>query len=155
MLERAQSKPQMNQTLQKRLTCPERVVEELHPINDIITIRIDADVRIPDVDKIPVMRTHAADFSQETVSLLFQRLCGNVNMFKLPSGMTKSEIEEKILDYKRMLSAPDGAYSQEALASYQETLALLEAQYPAAPETLTPVPCNGQLTETTAFLLAS
>ena len=44
MLERAQSKPQMNQTLQKRLACPERVVEELSPINDIITIRIDADV---------------------------------------------------------------------------------------------------------------
>lgn len=154
MIERAQqtstttqNDPPPSVPLKERLACPERVVEELSLLDDLVTIRVDADVRIPDVDKIPVVRTHAANFTQETVTMLFNRLCGGQEMLESLRVKTKSQIEEEIISWRRSLNDPAFADSPEVLENYREIIADLEALYPTAPETITPMPCTGQLEE--------
>lgn len=159
MLERAQqSSPrtldesQVSQPsipLKERLTCPECVIAELSSINDIITIRVDADVSVPGVETIPVMRIHAVDFSQDMVTMMFNRLCGDQVLMKLPLVATKSQIEEEILNYKSQLNDPEVADSPDELARYKDFIAELEARYKTASDTYTPEPCTGQLEEDT------
>lgn len=145
MLEQAQQMPQPGISLQERLACPERYVDELELSNEIVTVHIDAKVSVPNVDKISVMRIHATDFSQEITSLMFDRLCDGLNMLEVQQTLTKGQIEETILDLKHSIEDPEYADSEFLLDWYAQEITRLEKLYPSAPETLTPIPCDGTL----------
>lgn len=133
--------------LAERLGIPEVYGAELETRNEKLIIRIDGEIQAPAVSQIPIVRTQAADFSQEIVSLIFDRLCAGRNMTEVPQQPTKGEIEKEIINYRRGLGDPEYADSPDVLRFYEEEIARLEKLHPTAPETNEAIPCTGMLHE--------
>lgn len=61
----------------------------------------DAEIVLPDAEKLPTVRVIPADFSQETVDRLYDYLVGDTVMYEMSSLRTKTDIEAELIDWKR------------------------------------------------------
>lgn len=103
-----------------------------------LTITVDAPVTVPKSEKIPTAKVSAAGFTQEQVTGFFNYLFPDekpVTGDKEPDVMTKDEILELILTYKRCLAegtVDQTPYTEDELKKEIENL---ERQVASAPET--------------------
>lgn len=131
-----------DETLSERYTIPETFSEVWSLYEDACIIIIDANISVPPVQKIPVVRVAAADFSQEIVSSLFQNLCSSYTMYEDNGVLTKAQIESLIITYQMLMEkSEDAGISQRYEAKIDE----LTKSYENAPVTAEPLQSNGFL----------
>ncbi|MEG0767941.1 MAG: DUF6034 family protein, partial [Clostridia bacterium] len=131
--------------LRERLGAPERYAREFSDHDGALYVNVDARVDLPDANNMPIFRVACADFEQSTVTALFQRLCGELEMQETSQELTKAEIEKRILLEKQMLEEMGDELSQYAQETSLAVIAELEAQYPSAPESREVWPCIGEM----------
>lgn len=129
--------------VRERVRAPASVQRTITDESGLITVRIDADVAVPDASVAPVYKVFAADFSQETVSLLFERLCSGRGMTQTADGMTKRQLEAEIATWEEAIKHISG----ENLQNAKQRMAYLKTLVPSAPVEQTRTPSTGQLRE--------
>ncbi len=114
----------------EELDAPRRYSERFSSEDGALTVQIDADVAVPAVKAIPILEVVPADFSQDTVSLLFERLCGTLGMGQdallTDSDVTNRETGEVIAHRLRVdVSGEAGHFSA---ANNSDLGALIETE---------------------------
>lgn len=69
-----------------------------------VEISFDAKVIVPDVDKIPVIQIDPQPIKKELMQLMVDEFMGGEAGYYPESYLTKSDIEEKLIDYKARLN---------------------------------------------------
>ncbi len=102
-------------------------------------MNVDADVVIPETDKIATAKVKKQTFSQETADKLMQLLLEGQTLYDYYAYTkeTKGDVMEKLM---KLYAMRDGAIPVEVDGGLEETIALYEKEYEEAPEerTLTP-----------------
>lgn len=100
-----------------------------------LQIYVDANIRTPDTDKLPIRKASIGVFSQEIVTGIFNYLFyGEETFDRSGIRLTKADYERMILDYQQILA--NGSYIENNQTE-KEILALIEAaekSYKTAPE---------------------
>lgn len=132
-----------------------RYATDLTDAKGRVTIHVDADVVIPDVDGVSVQRVERGKFTQEQVDVLIDQLVKGDLFSGDGYKLTKAEIQEQILAIQAEIarSGDDGGTDdtnpKSAGAKREYMLADLQAQLETAPDVSEKIPCDGQLTPMT------
>ncbi len=113
-----------------------------------LKISVDAQVDKPEADKMPFARVAPMTLTQDMVTGMFNYLFPDEKPIVPREQFTKSEIEEQILHYKKMISNGfDGEpLDDEQKADFEQGISDLEKEYETAPEEEPePVICDGTL----------
>ena len=149
MIEKAQETESVLETpgisLREQTDAPETLTLENTEGN--FTLSVDAAVTVPDADKMPIIRVKAGEFLQEQVSAMWDALVGDTVMVEPQTQMTKSEIEEQLVIYRRSLARLDQNEPgyEESLGMLEGTITYLESIYEAAPEVIEEKPADSTL----------
>ena len=130
--------------LYDKLGAPKHYSVELHPTSDVVKITVDADVYLPDTDRMPTLHVTPGDFTQDEVTRLFRALCGDTVMYKVREQMTCSEIAARIADVQDELKT---ATDKDRINKLESNLAYWNEAYGNAPETIEDQVCEGILEE--------
>ena len=117
---------------------------DLEPTSDVVKIVVDADVYLPDTDKLPTLRVAPRDFTQDEVTRLFNALCGDTVMYKARQEMTRAEVEERIADVETEMQT---ATDQDRIKKLESNLVYWKEAYEKAPETVPIEISDGTLEE--------
>lgn len=122
--------------------------EDTFSVNDeLVEVTIDSDIIFPDVSAFPVIEVEPDEFTIEHFNIfegLYMPNCEYYDFFN-PLPLTKSEIEELILQRKKSINDPNSDFNNAGLneEEYQEALERdlafikeLEKEYQTAPETV-------------------
>ena len=143
---RAEETPN-NSPLYARLGAPAVFAPEIETNSDSVTIKVDAKVVLPDTDKLPIVKVKPAQFSQETVSNLFELLCGDTVMYDTsPSGFTRNEIIANMEVYKSWIEN-DFVGLADLKEEGKGMLALVEKELVQMPENIEELVSTGELRE--------
>ena len=150
MLEKAQkdsSTTNDGSSLSEQYHIPEHYQFEAAGADGNLNIIVDAQVIVPDVSALPIYRVKAAEFSQETVSVFFQALCGDAEMYVESGQRTKEQIQQDILELKGQIATleADPQHSDEQLEMAKSGLAQLEQELKTASDTLEEERTDGTL----------
>lgn len=114
-----------------------RWVESL-VISDNITIEINAKVVAPQTKRLPVIQVKPVPFrNEEDFAGMIEAVLPGAELYKYSEIKTKSQIEKNILEFKSRLHDAEQdkqPYVIENIDYYKEQIALLEEQYPTAPD---------------------
>lgn len=108
-----------------------------------LKLQANAKVIVPEANQIPILRVKASDFSQEQVKAYFDYLCKGLVMNKSKTEITKSEIEERILQFQKEIA--DSTSNKQQKESLEKEVKRLQEQYEVAPESIPDVPADGML----------
>jgi len=113
---------------------------------DNFMISANAPIHVPDADRIPIVRVKAGEFSQEQVTAYWDALVGDTVMYEPQTQMTKSEIEEFLINYRKAIAERehDPDYEQ-IIEQTKATIAYLESLHPKAPEVIERKPADSTL----------
>ncbi|MBR2604188.1 MAG: hypothetical protein IKE11_00680 [Clostridia bacterium] len=117
---------------------------DLEPTSDVVKIVVDADVYLPDTDKLPTLRVAPRDFTQDEVTRLFNALCGDTVMYKARQEMTRAEVEERIADVETEMQT---ATDPDRIKKLESNLAYWQNELKTAPETVPVEISDGTLEE--------
>ena len=117
---------------------------ELTPASDVVKITVDADVYLPDTDKLPTLHVAPRDFTQEEVTKLFRALCGDTVMYKARQQMTQAEVQERIADVEAEMQT---ATDKDRIKKLESNLAYWKEELKTAPEAVPTEICDGTLEE--------
>ena len=117
---------------------------DLEPTSDVVKIVVDADVYLPDTDKLPTLRVAPRDFTQDEVTRLFNALCGDTVMYKARQEMTRAEVEERITDVETEMQT---ATDPDRIKKLESNLDYWQKEYKTAPEAVDTQVCDGTLEE--------
>lgn len=131
-----------NRTLREKTQAPESLKYELE--KNKMKIVVDAEVDIPESNKISIIRVQAGDFLQEQITFLWNELINNTPMFYTSNEMTKSEIEAAIIFARGKVKQ---AESEEDEVYYQKQIEYFNSIYDSVPEQLGQTVATGQLQE--------
>ncbi len=106
-----------------------------------LTVYVDVRPEVPEADALPVARVVPADFSQGTVTALYDYLIGDTPMFEQPSVPDKIMLEKEMLMWRQALAGPDSQHHD----FYEKVLKDLEKQYKTAPDRHAPIPADATL----------
>lgn len=121
-----------------------RYTVELTPASDVVKIDVDADVYLPDTDKLPTLHVSPRDFTQEEVTKLFRALCGDTVMYKAQEQMTRAEVQERIADVEAEMQT---ATDPDRIKKLESNLAYWQKELKTAPEAVPTEICDGTLEE--------
>ena len=150
MIEKAQAtvSPEIEkQSLVTRYAIKEHIDKEMTEADGKLVIHIDADVRVPDTDTVPIVRVKPGRFSQETVASLFSLLCGDTPMYEVRDVYTKAEIDEAIVRCRELQRENPGTGRD-----YESEIARYVEQYDSAPEKIEEVLTDGTLKENVIYI---
>ncbi len=129
--------------IRERLGVPERLTYSYHKGN--LTIEADAKIVVPD-GELPIVRAFPTDFSQQTVTDLWNALIGDMPMTAIVYQRAKPEIEQTI---EKLLAAIDGGkYTEYGFASEEEAKSAMKAlqkMYLEAPDVISGDPADSTL----------
>ena len=149
MIEKAQATDSAAETpgisLREQTDAPKTL--SLESTEGNFTLSVDANVAVPEAEKMPTMRIEAGEFSQEQVSALWDALVGDTVLYEPQTQMSKSEIEEQLVIYRKAVSRLDENEPgyEESISSLNDTIAYLESIYEAAPEVIEEKPADSTL----------
>ncbi|HRX58912.1 MAG TPA: DUF6034 family protein [Eubacteriales bacterium] len=144
MVETANQSPETaGETLRGRVDAPETFTYEA--ADGLVTLSANADVSVPDVARVPVVRVGGADFSQEQIDALLSLLWQGDAMWDNEQPLTKAEVMQQIASIETNLET-NPEYQDER--TYFETVRLpeLRAMLKTAPEETGRVSSDGKLT---------
>lgn len=124
---------QAQTALRETLGAPERYNARFDYSKNLIMVA-DAEVVLPEAPIIPTVRVKPADFSQDMVNKMYEYLVGDTVMYEVKPLRTKSQIEEDILEWQRILS-DDNAEAQ-SKAQAEERIGWLQEAHRTAPDTV-------------------
>ena len=146
MIEKAQATPEAAETpgisLREQTDAPETLKDNSTQNN--VTVAINAKVDVPDSNEISIIRVKESDFSQETVTSLWNELIGDTPMLYTSNEMTKSEIEAAIVFSRGRLEQTE---DEESAEIYQKKINYLNSIYDSAPEEHEQMAVDDQLQE--------
>jgi hypothetical protein len=120
-------------SLKERVKAPEKLVLTTQKGN--FTLTADAAVSVPDAAKMPIIRVKAGEFTQQQVTAYWSALVGDTVLYENQTELTKSEIQDTIVAYKKSLSRDkDEPGYAEVRKETEADIAYLESIYPSAPE---------------------
>ena len=134
-----------NLSLRDRYGIPERFEISLEGVTGNMSVTAETEIDVPEGNVLPMYRVMLTNFSQETVSKLFDALCGDYEMMETPQEMTKKEIAEEIISLKKMINDPEYQEQPDVIEEYRERMKNLEQEYAKAPDTSEMVPCDGAI----------
>lgn len=129
-----------NSTKISSIEVPERLKADFTGSDGKTTIKSDATIQLPNTNILPVTRVVAADFTQEVIDSFHNLFLANTEMYDVQTQMTKSEIEESIVYWRRVINT----YPELEEQIIPDINALEEA-YPNAPEYIEKNPSDFQL----------
>ena len=134
MIERARK--ENTKTVAEQVSAPRTYSAEVSAANGKLTVAAqNAPIELPVVDSMPLLRVNAADFSQVQVDEFIRALFPGQTIYEMQSGQTtKDEIEEQILDLKK-LKASEKYAAQDVQKQLDDSISRLEELYEKAPET--------------------
>ena len=134
--------------LREQLDVPARVRADFASEDGGITVHADAAVAVPEVTAVPVLSVDRAQFSQETVSIFFDMLCGDMVMYSdAEADMSRPEIEEAIQSSESFLERSADTLHAESAEQVRGFIRLMQQRYADAPLTIADKPvADGTLT---------
>lgn len=132
-----ESSPTASPGYLEKLVLPEHYTYNSVNETASLTINVDAGVYKPKSDKMPFARVTPMNFTQEMVTGMFNYLFPNEKPYLPRKQFTKSEIEEQILHFEKMISGGtiDGdPIREDTIAEFERMISELEAQYQTAPD---------------------
>ena len=146
MIEKAQATDTAAETpgkLAQKLGVPERFTANESYADGRLTLTADAEIVLPDVDTLPVVRVEPADFSQELVDKLYDYLIDDTPMYQQQEKYTKEQIDENIVHYRKILDDPESA--EESRRQAEQEIKNLEAQYETALDSPELIPADATI----------
>ena len=159
LIEKAQAEPGQG-ALAEKLNAPEHYEDAFSNESGALTVTVDADVTVPDAEKVPIWRVEDGAITQTQADALIKGLV-RTTLYDPDRPLTKSEIADQIVQAKQKLA--EGPSEQEKDVIYltagddsgeagqmtweqymQDTIDRLTEQYENAPETSEPQPITGQ-----------
>lgn len=128
--------------LREALGAPERYTAQFD-YSENLSMTADAEVVLPNVPAIPTVRVKPADFSQDMVNRMYEYLVGDTVMYEAQPLRTKSQIEEDILEWQRILADDNAAAESKAQA--EERIGWLREAYKTAPDTVEYAPGGSEI----------
>ena len=112
-----------------------------------LKINVDADIRIPEADTIPIRKVSMGVFSQEAVTVIFNYLFEGEQAFDISqTRMTKADYEKRILGYRQTLADKSYLENDQTEQEILDLIAIAEEEYEKAPESLSePSVSNGTM----------
>ena len=112
-----------------------------------LKINVDADIRIPEADTIPIRKVSMGVFSQEAVTGIFNYLFEGEQAFDISqTRMTKADYEKRILGYRQTLADKSYLENDQTEQEILDLIAIAEEEYEKAPESLSePSVSNGTM----------
>ena len=135
----ATTAPNDRSELRKRLNIPERFISSIEKAT--VRVTADAEISLPNASRIPMVRVAPADFSQDVVTKLWNYLVGNKTMYQVQERLSKAQIEEELLYYRKVLSGAEFGSSEYA----EQQISFLNQAYDTAPETVERKLANSEL----------
>ena len=119
--------------------------------NGKVKVAADADVLLPDTEKIPMYHLANSHFTQEQAKALFDYLMGGRNAWRVEGqGVSKSDIDALILEFKQKIaeleadtSFTDKEVHDSEIAFYKEKIETCESMYDTLPDEVTKIPVDG------------
>ncbi len=133
MLGKAETDGAPDMPIREQYGIPETVRDEAVFSDGAFTVRIDANVEVPDTNAIPILRVERDVVDQKTVTTIFNRLCAGRTLYRSgDSSMTKTQIAERINELLTTLEDP--SLDAGTRASFEAQVASLKEQFPTAPD---------------------
>ncbi len=133
MLGKAETDGAPDMPIREQYGIPETVRDEAVFSDGAFTVRIDANVEVPDTNAIPILRVERDLLDQETITAIFRKLTAGRTLYRgEDSSMTKTQIAESITEMEEMLENP--SLDDSTRAFYEEQIAAMKAQFPNAPD---------------------
>lgn len=130
-----------DKSLAEQYGIPEEYKYETQGKDGKLNIKVDAQVVVPDKSAMPIYRVRAADFTQEQVDAFWNVFCDGLAMWEISDVLSKSDIENMIIERKRLLEQSPGATD----SFKQNIISELEEALKAAPETVERNRADGRL----------
>ena len=135
-------------------TAPESWNETVDIKDDKLSVKIDAEIKIPSSGMLPIAKIETIDIADEMAEKIIDVLFDGQKIYKSFGKKTKSEIEQEILEEKAKFTDPDSVINQQTdpdmkeikRKGVQEKIDLLTNQFQKAPE-------ESELVETNGFVL--
>lgn len=132
-------------SVREKVGAPDRM--EYDATQGKLNIVVNADVFIPETNKMPIINVKSGVFSQETVDEYWDTLIGDAQMWEWSEQPTKADLEEMIIYQKQVLTETQQNEDGESIKLLNDALAELERMHEAAPETTISVLSDGKLKE--------
>lgn len=144
MIEKAETTSEISgNTLKQKLGVPERFVANCSYSDGRLTLSADANIMLPDVDALSVVRVEPENFSQELVDKLFRNLIGDTLMYEQQQKFTKEQIQQYIVTWKKILNDPKSEDISKRQA--EQEISKLEETYKSAPESVDMIPAGSEI----------
>lgn len=133
--------------IRERYQIPETLSETVTEADGHFTVNIDANVEVPDVADIPIIRVEHGTFSQDEITRIFNALTDGRTMYHNSNVMTKSQIADAIARLENQLNDPAlrAELDEEDLATIPESIAELKERWQTAPDTVDEDVCDGTI----------
>lgn len=100
-----------------------------------LSISVDADLKLPEVDAYPIYKVEPRYFTKEQVQILSDALFGDAEVMGVNQRWTKSQYEELIVHFKQSHQQGNSGKSDK---EFEEDLTDLEQRWQDAPEAVEP-----------------
>ncbi len=135
-------------SIRERYAIPETYRTSAELAEGHFILNVDAEVLVPDVSAIPIVRIERDCFDPAFIRALFQNLCGDAELYYLNRTYTKSQIADRIKYLSEKISDEQAyikEYGEEDLAYTKSEIEQLKANYADAPDSVEDVRCYGEL----------
>ena len=129
----------------EKYDAPARWEDDYTGSNGKLTISVNADVQIPDVQSFPVYKAEPQDISGEQVRRLAELLFGGAEVEGIPPGWPKDKLEEALITFKKDYADSNPMNMTEE--EYENTIKGMEHDIADAPEIIEPVSLDDAITE--------
>lgn len=138
---------QTNISIREQYAIPNTLNETFTEAEGHFTVNVDANVEVPDLYAIPIVRVEHGTFNQEQVTKMFEALTNGRELYYRSGQMTKSQIADLIarMEEERSDPALRAELDETDVEIIEEEIASLKEAWKTAPEELSEERCDGTI----------
>ena len=140
--------------LRERYVIPETYQYYAELAEGHFILNIDAEVDVPDTNRIPIVRVERTEYDPDVVRTLFNVLCGDTEMYYLQQVYSKAQIADRIKYLSEEIADEQAyvkEYGEEGLAYVKAEIEQLKKSYSDASETVEEERCYGEMRVTKLY----
>jgi hypothetical protein len=122
---------------------PQRVTRSLQ--DGKLIVHVDADVELPAVSALPVVKVSPRKFTQADVDNIVKTLLQGRQAYKPKETMSKDDIQKQLVYMQALKSQASGQYKENMDRKLDTVIASLQEQLKTAPDSVPLVPSDGKL----------